>query len=670
MNISKPLTLDDILNPEVANIATLLEKRDVDAIGAECVEGFRKDKSSRTEWEEALDGAMKLALQVAEDRSFPWANASNIKFPLISIAALQFHARASSALLGGSQPVRCSVAGPDPDGSRCARAKRVETHMSFQLLEEDQTWEAHMDRTLITLPIVGTVFKKSYRDPVKNINRSIYVSPRDLVVNYWARDIDDAPRVTHVRHPSANEVYEMVARGIWIEPKHKPDTNIEADLLRQSMDDRVGITNPDDDSTPYTVLEMHTFLDLDGDGYEEPYIVWTDLDSEQVLCILPRFFSTSVKIDSRTGKLLSIEPESYFTKYEFIPSPDGSFYGIGFGNLLGPLNNSINTLVNQLTDAGTLSNLGGGFLARGAKIRGGNYAFAPGEWKPVDATGDDLRKSIVPLPVRDPSQVLFTLLDLLINYGERIAGSTDVMVGENVGQNTPAQTSQMMVEQGSKTFSAIYKRVYRALKQEFRKLYRLNQLYLTDSLEYESELAGVSLVQPDDYMPPATTVSPSADPNISSDTQRVQQGMFMMQTAQAAGGNIWAAARYAYQAQKIPDYIIDQVLGQQPTPQGPSEKMQIAQMQEQTKQMQLQMQAQQQAFQQQLDQFNAQMQAMLTMAQAKKAEAEAEAEPINQIIGMTDTIIGAKNSERDHIVNMHNVDLQAKKLTQAKPDAS
>ena len=660
MKIKKPLKLSDILDSK--NVAELLTEEDRDAIGSDCSEGFRKDKASRSEWEEDLDGAMKLAMQVAEARSFPWANASNVKFPLITIAALQFHARSSAALINGSTPVRCSTAGPDPDGTRCARAKRVETHMSFQILEEDMDWENSMDRVLITAPIVGSAFKKTYRCPVTNINRSEYITARDLVVNYWTKDLDKAPRATHVRYPSKNNVYEMVARGIWLEPPEKPDTYTGVDKLRQTADDRQGIYSPDDETTPYVVLEMHTFLDLDGDGYEEPYIVWIERDSEKVLCILPRFFSTTVMVDG--DKVLSIKPESYFTKFEFIPSPDGGFYGLGFGNLLGPLNNSIDTLINQLIDSGTMAVTAGGFLARGAKIRGGNYTFAPNEWKPVESTGDDLRKSIVPLPVREPSNVLFTLLDLLINYGERIAGSTDVMVGENVGQNTPAQTTQTMVEQGSKTFSAIYKRIYRALKSEFRKLYRLNQLYVADDIEFESEQAGVALVSPDDYTPPASTVSPSADPNISSDTQRVQQGMMMMQTAQAAGGNIWAAARYYYQAMKIPDYVIDQVLGQQPAPQGPSEKMQIAQMQEQTKQMALQLEAQQQAFQQKIDAIATQFDAMLKAAQANKANAEADAKPVDQIIGMTDTIIGARNSERDHMVNMHNVALQAKKLQQ------
>ena len=183
-----------------------------------------------------------------------------------------------------------------------------------------------------------------------------------------------------------------------------------------------------------------------------------------------------------TSKVQSITPEQYFTKYPFIPSPDGGFYDLGFGILLGPLNESINTIINQLVDAGTMANTAGGFFSRSVKLRGGNTAFNPLEWKHVDSTGDDLRKGIVPLPVREPSQVLFTLMQLLINYGERIGGAVDILTGQNPGQNTPAETTRTMAEQGMKIFNGIYKRTYRSLKLEFRKIYRLNQINVTNTL--------------------------------------------------------------------------------------------------------------------------------------------------------------------------------------------
>ena len=226
------------------------------------------------------------------------------------------------------------------------------------------------------------------------------------------------------------------------------------------------------------MIEQHLYLDLDGDGYQEPYVAIVHKASKQLLRLVPRFFTSSIEF-SKDDKILSIKAEQYFTKYPFIPSPDGGFYDLGFGVLLGPLNSSINTIINQLIDAGTMANTAGGFLGRGIKIKGGNSSFAPNEWKPVESSGDDLRKSIVPLPVREPSQVLFTLLSLLINYGERIGGSVDILVGQNPGQNTPAETSRTMAEQGMKIFSGIFKRTYRSLRDEFRKQYRLNHLYLT-----------------------------------------------------------------------------------------------------------------------------------------------------------------------------------------------
>jgi len=225
------------------------------------------------------------------------------------------------------------------------------------------------------------------------------------------------------------------------------------------------------------------------------------------------------------------------------------------------LNESINTIINQLIDTGTMSNTAGGFLSRGIKVRGGNYNFAPLEWKHVDSTGEDLAKGIYPLPVREPSQVLFTLLTTLVNYGERIVGSTDIMVGENVGQNTPATTSQTMVDQGMKVFSGIFKRIYRALNEEVRKIYRLNQLYLTD----EYKFAG-NVVLASDYSDSATDLRPAADPQVISDTQRLLQAEALKATALSVPGfNVYNVMRRYLEAMKVPN--IEEIL---PDPQGPN----------------------------------------------------------------------------------------------------
>jgi chaperonin GroES len=290
-------------------------------------------------------------------------------------------------------------------------------------------------------------------------------------------------------------------------------------------------------------------MDADGDGYAEPYAITIELSSRKVLRIVARFDDEQAIRRTPSGEVHSIEPTEYFTKYEFIPSPDGGIYGIGLGNLLGPLNESTNSLINQLIDAGTMSTAAGGFLGRGAKMRGGVYTFSPLEWKRVDSTGDDLRKSIFPLPVREPSNVLFQLLSLLIDYTNRISGTTDTMVGENPGQNTPAATTQTMVEQGQKIYSAIFKRVWRSMKEEFRKLYKLNSVFLPISQAFGEE--GLKALR-SDYLGATERLVPAVDPHVVSDQQRLQKAMALKQAAMTTTGyNLEAVERNYLSAMQI-----------------------------------------------------------------------------------------------------------------------
>ena len=575
------------------NIAELLHEDDLYKIGHDVHEEFTADLLSRSAWEKRTEESMKLALQVAEAKSFPWPNASNVKFPLITIAALQYHARAYPVLISGDTPVHCRVIGDDPDGMKERRAERIENHMSYQILEVAEDWEEDTDRVLITQPIVGCAFKKTYYHPTKRRPQSDYILARDLVVNYWTKSLDQAPRVTHVQYMTKNEIYERVARGLFCEMTEVTPVSIPQSNLQLTQNKAQGMEAPQssDSSTPYEILETHKFIDFDKDGYAEPYIVWVRRDTKQVLRIVARFFDQSIERND-SGKILSIKAEQYFTKYPFIPSPDGGFYDLGFGVLLGPLNQSIDTIINQLVDAGTMSNTAGGFLSRGIKMRGGNYNFAPLEWKHVDSTGDDLRKGIVPLPVREPSQVLFTLLGMLINYGERIGGSVDILVGQNPGQNTAAETTRTMAEQGMKIFSGIFKRTYRSLKQEFRKLYRLNQLYLEDEVDFQSD-KGEFNISADDYNGPVSDISPSADPNIISDSQKMQQAQAILQLATTTPGvNIRQAQIMYAKAWKVAE--LESLL---PDPKGPNaikppvpEKLQVEQMKSQIKQADQQLQ--------------------------------------------------------------------------------
>lgn len=591
MELKTELKLDDIVT--LPNIAEELDEQDLHTISYDIFKGFETDIQSRSQWEKRTEESMKLALQVSEAKSFPWPGASNVKFPLITIAALQYHARSYPVLVNGQTPVHCRVIGMDMDGKKAERAQRIEDHMSYQLLEEDENWESEMDRVLITQPIVGCAFKKSFFDPILQHNVSEYILAKDLVVNYWTKHLDTAPRVSHVQYFSKNDVYERVARGLFLGMKEQNPSAVPQSNLSLAQSKAQGMTAPDsiDDSTPYEIIEMHTWIDFDGDGYSEPYIVWMRRDNKQILRIVARYFKNSIERD-KDGKVLSIKPETYFTKFPFIPSPDGGFYDLGFGSLLGPLNQSIDTILNQLVDAGTMSNTAGGFLSRGVKIRGGNANFAPLEWKHVDTTGDDLRKGVVPLPVREPSAVLFQLLSLLINYGERIGGSVDILTGQNPGQNTPAQTTQTMAEQGMKIFSGIFKRTYRSLKDEFRKLYRLNQLYLQGVQEYSGDNSS-SFIDAEDYAGSSSDVRPSADPNIVSDVQRIQQAQALLQLAGTTPGmNMYEVQKMYLKAMKVNNIetVLPDPKGPNAIKPGPSEKIQIEQMKQQAKQAHMQLQ--------------------------------------------------------------------------------
>lgn len=661
MEFNTKLKTKDIIG--CLNIADKLSKEDLASLGEVIHKNFENDLNSRAEWEKRNDESLKLALQVTEQKSFPWPGAANVKFPLITIAALQYHARSYPVLINSDQIVKCRVFGDDKDGMKQARAERVENHMSYQILEQDVDWESEMDKVLITQPIIGCAFKKTYFDPIKKHNISENILAKDLVVNYWTKSLDTAPRITQIMYLSKNDIYERVSRGLWLEESTDGATSsVEQSRLGITKDKVQGISQPEvtDSSTPIEILEQHCYLDLDGDGYEEPYIVFMNRKSKQIRRITARYFDSNIEWKDKDKKdvILSIKPETYFTKYPFIPSPDGGFYDLGFGSLLGPLNESINTIINQLVDAGTMSNTAGGFLSRGIKLRSGTNSFAPNEWKPVDTTGDDLRKGIMPLPVREPSNVLFTLLNLLINYGERIGGSVDILTGQNPGQNTPAETSRTMAEQGMKIFSGIFKRTYRSLRDEFRKMYRLNQLYLDDKVEYMSDAVGIGIIKYDDYRGDVSDVRPTADPHIVSDSQRAMQATMLTQRAsQVQGYNTYEVEKAFLKSLRVSN--IDQVF---PDPKGPNAvppavnpKIQIEQIKAQSKQAsdELQfklglMQLMQQAEESQAKVHKLEAEALMIFKQAQDADKQHKLNEINTMIGLAkerrETILSSINT--------------------------
>lgn len=538
LKLSKALVLDKeaLQSP---NLADRFDHDDLATLGLWVHRGYEQDKHSRHKWERRTSAAMDLAMQVTKEKSFPWPNCANIAFPLVTIAALQFHARAYPTVVSGTDVVRCRVIGEDPKGLKFERAKRISCHMSYQVLEQDRAWEEQHDRLLIVLPIVGCAFKKSYFSGRDGHNRSELVMANDLVMDYYAKSTESCERKTHILQLTRNELYERVMRKMFCDVREESWftslPQIKSNVQQANKDRRIGQTPPAqaDETTPFRCLEQHVNIDLDQDGYAEPYIVTIEEDSKCVLRLVTRFEREADVERDANGDVVAVVGLEYFTKYSFIPSPDGGIYDVGFGMFLGPLNESVNSIVNQLVDAGTMSSAAGGFLGRGAKIRGGVYTFSPFGWNRVDSTGDDLKKSIFPLPVREPSTVLFQLLSLLINYVNRVSGSTDLMVGENVGQNTPAQTADTMLEQGQKIYNSIFKRVWRGMKEEFKKLYILNGIFLDEKVRYGG---GGQEIKKEDYLGNPNEVCPAADPNVTSDAQNIKLALTVKQAAMATPG--------------------------------------------------------------------------------------------------------------------------------------
>lgn len=518
------------------NLCDRFSADDLDRLGDHVWEGYTADKQSRALWEKRMDAAMGLAMQIQQPKNFPWPGCSNVIFPLITIAALQFSARSYANIIQGTNVVRYRVIGKD-DGPTRERALRIGKHMSWQVLEEDLGWEEQHDRMLINLSIVGTNFMKSRYDPGLGYPIDELVMARDLVMDYWARSVEDAARVTQCIPLYKNEIYERCERKVFRDCRDDAWFN-QAPPVQQrwpqiQADNRAGVQDmrPDSESAHKT-LEQHRWLDLDKDGYSEPYIVTIEESSRKVLRVAARFDSDDVE-RSPTGRILRIKATQYYTKYSFIPSPDGGVYDLGFGIFLGPINEAVNSGINQLLDHGTMQNSFGGFLGRGAKIRGGVYTMAPFEWKRVDSTGDDLKKSIVPFPERAPSEVMFKLIGLLIDYANRIAGTTDATVGENPGQNTPASTYQGMTEQGMQVYSMIFKRVWRSMKEEFKKRYDLNRRFLPTVGRFGP---AEDFIRREDYVGSPDQIAPVANPRLTSVLMRVQQAMIVKQDSHVTPG--------------------------------------------------------------------------------------------------------------------------------------
>jgi chaperonin GroES len=535
-SVNIALELDDNEDPEIASEV-------LTTLGMRVKREYDIDETSRSTWKEKTEEAMKLAMQHTEIKTYPWPKAANVIFPLMTTAAMQFAARAYPAIVMGREIVKGIVIGEDkgipaidpqtnqpamqpgppgpdgqpipvpvwklPPGAKQERADKIGEHMSYQLLDEQPEWEGETDKLLHILPIVGSAFRKSFFDSGKGRNSSLMVSALKLVINYHAKSLETAPRLTEEVEFYPLDIENMERSGEFREITY---TSAQA--------------QGDDKDAPIQFLEQHRWYDLDDDGYPEPYIVTIEKHSTQVVRIVARFDIENVHWNATKGRIQKIDPTHYYTPYEFFPNPEGGIYGVGFGQLLKPINEAVNTTLNMMLDAGHLQVVGGGFIGKGLSMNSGAVRFQPGEWKPVNSTGGTIKDNMVPLPAAGPSPILFQLLGMLVEAGKEVASIKDVLTGEALPANTPATTMLAMVEQGLKQFTAIFKRVHRSLKQELAKLYRLNRIYLEQEASYKIGNEWKSITRAD--YEKGAGVEPISDPTMVSDMQKLGRAQLLM----------------------------------------------------------------------------------------------------------------------------------------------
>ena len=520
MNITKIL--------ETENLIELFSEDELELLGGELVDAFKRDEVSRQGWMDKNAEAFKLALQLKEEKTHPWPKASNVKYPLITTACLQFNARAYPALIPNDEIIECKPIGKDPDGSKQQRCDRVASYMNHQFVDEIEDWVEGQDRLLMQLPLIGNVFKKSWFDQQLDRIRSEIISAENLVLDYNAKSINSCRRKTHVVQHPADEIVSMQCFGIYRD-FDLPDPQKHKTELKEVSDEVHGLKESVED-LEYTVLEMHVWQDFDKDGKEEPYIIDV-LNTGQVLRIIKRFDESSI-VKGKNGRIAKIHSKEFFTKYTLIPSPDGAMYDLGLGVLLGPINHSVDTIMNQLIDAGTLANMQGGLLARSIRTKMGRVGLVPGKWINTSATSEQLRDGVFPWPLKEPSQTLLQLLYMLIDAGQQVGSVNDAMLGKNPGQNTAEAVSDQMLAQGMQVFGAIHKRTYRSLKEESRKIYLLLKEYINppDYMRFTA-VQDINVVQDFKYGV-GKDIKPVADPNIITPKQRIQAAQVLRESVQ------------------------------------------------------------------------------------------------------------------------------------------
>jgi hypothetical protein len=523
-----------------ANLAESIDERTLKDMGMELIQEYKKDKTSRKEWEDAYIKGLDLLGTKYQEVTKPFKGASGVTHPLLAESVTQFQAQAYKELVPSDGPVRTQVVGLQTPATE-QQADRVKDYMNFLLMEEMEDYTTDMDQMLFYLPLSGSTFKKIYFDAMLDRPVSKFIPAEDLVVPYYASDLKDCERITHVFKLTANEVTKKMAAGFYRDIE-LIDSNSEPDQVQKKLNELEGIKGTGSDYL-HTILEMHVDLNLDEfedqDKNEKkikiPYIVTIDEGSGEVLSIYRNYRPDD----------LGYNRIEYFVHYKFLPGL--GFYGFGLTHMIGGLSQAATQSLRQLIDAGTLKNLPAGFKSRGMRVRDDDQPIQPGEFRDVDAPGGNIRDQFFNLPFTEPSPTLYNLMGFVVQAGQKFAAITDNNIG-NDAQNRAVGTTMAMMERGSRVMSGVHKRCYYAMRLEFKILARICGESLPPVYPYDVYGGPREIKQAD--FDNRVDILPVADPNIMSMAQRVTLAQSQLQIAQSNPQmhNLHEAYRRVYEA--------------------------------------------------------------------------------------------------------------------------
>jgi hypothetical protein len=543
------------------NLGDLLPNEILDPVGNKLTGDYMDYKMSRKDWEQSYITGIDLLGFKYTNRTEPFQGASGATHPVLAEAVTQFQAQAYKELLPSDGPVRSQIIGASTP-QRQQQADRVKDFMNYQILDVMKEYEPEFDSMLFHLPLAGSTFKKVYYDELLGRAVSKFVPADDLVVPYTASSLDDAEAVVHVVKMSENDLRKQQVIGFYSDielaaPSYPPD-----DRLKDAERKLEGTQRTSRNEQLYTLLECHVNLDLEGfedlhpetgepTGVKLPYVVTVEYGSQKVLSIRRNFTPN----DPLKKKI------QYFVHFKFLPGL--GFYGFGLIHMIGGLSRTATAALRQLLDAGTLSNLPAGFKQRGVRVKDDAQPIQPGEWRDVDAPGGNLKDSFYNLPYKEPSQTLLQLMGTVVAAGQRFAAIADMQVGEG-NQNAAVGTTIALLERGSRVMSAIHKRLYVGMKQEFKLLAKVFSTFLPPEYPYDVVGAAKNIKQTD--FDDRIDVLPVADPNIFSMSQRITMAQTELQLAMSNPQmhNLYVAYRKMYEAIGVKN--IDQVLPPPPPP--------------------------------------------------------------------------------------------------------